>query len=169
MAREAGARGGGPHRPPRARRRAPGPGAARPTPASARRRPRAPSLPPGKGRSTPRSPPSPCRAPNCPGQRDPGSSTGHWVSPTHQAQRLPNWSELTPLGTSRPIQGTSHKSSNQTDHSASQCKLMLRGLRSFLEVTGPRREVSAVQPGSSAMKKLSHGPCTHSAGPGKSS
>ena len=59
--------------------------------------------------------------------------------PTHQAQQLPSWSELTPLGTPRPIQGTSHKSSDETYHIVSQCKLMLRGLRSFQGLTGPRR------------------------------
>lgn len=64
----------------------------------------------------------------------------HEATHTRHHSSCPTWSDLTPLGTSRPIQGTSHNSSSsKTYHTASQCKLMLRGLKATgpLEVTGP--------------------------------
>lgn len=55
-----------------------------------------------------------------------------------QAQLGPTWLELTLLGTARPIQDTSHKSSSSTLHTAPQYKLMLRGPSTFLESLGPK-------------------------------
>ena len=77
----------------------------------------------------------------------------------------PTWLELTLLGTPRPLQDTSHKSSSNTYHTASQCKLTLRGLNTFLESLGQYGKGLGWRQALRLLEPLT-GPLTVTAGPG---